>query len=167
MNTALNLDAPVSISTRMLKSDMFMSLHGQVMATVEETAAYLDGAGRAERLQRGEVGMAAYGNSAMALTTYLMQMASQVLMLRSIRDGQMSLENAQAEYRKMQTVNRTDLNLEAGDKLPSRLKELMETSVGLRKRLSGFFTQLVEPVFVTSPNSVHEQMSLLATAFGR
>jgi regulator of CtrA degradation len=111
--------------------------------------------------------MAAYGNSAMALTTYLMQMASQVLMLRSIRDGQMSLENAQAEYRKMQTVNRTDLNLEAGDKLPSRLKELMETSVGLRKRLSGFFTQLVEPVFVTSPNSVHEQMSLLATAFGR
>jgi regulator of CtrA degradation len=166
VNTAFNFDAPVSISTRMLKSDIFQGIYAQIMSTVEDTAQYLDGPGRAERRQRGSLGETAYSTSSLALTSYLMQMASEALMLRSIRDGDMSVDSARAEFKKMQTVNRTGLNFEQADRLPQKLKELMQSSIDLRNKLSRFFGQLEEPVFVAAPNTVHAQMSLLTTAFG-
>jgi regulator of CtrA degradation len=167
VNTAFNTNAPVSISTRMLKSDIFQGIYAQIMSTVEETAQYLDGPGCTERGQRGSLGEIAYSTSSFALSSYLMQMASQGLMLRSIRDGNMSVDLARAEFKKMQTFNRTELSLAQADRLPARLRELMQSSIDIKNKLSRFFDQLEEPVFVAVPNSVHEQMTMLSAAFDR
>jgi regulator of CtrA degradation len=167
VNHAVKIDGPINLSARMLKSDIFNSIYSQVMAAVESTAQYLDGPGRSERSARGPRGDTAYSRSAMALTTHLMQLASQALMLKSLRDGAMGLDAAEAEFKKMQTVNRTDLSLADAPLLPAKLNELMEASVELKKKLGQFSGQLLNPVYEELPNQVHQQLSLLTTAFGR
>lgn len=149
----------------MLKSDIFQNLYQQVMTTVEVTASYLDGPGRIERGLKGPIGEGQYSRSAMALTTHLMQQASQALMLRSIRDGEMSIEAARVEFQKMATINKADLSLDGSQHLPPRLRELMEVSVSLKNKLSRFYDQLADPKFNVVPNKVHEHLSLLSSSF--
>lgn len=166
MNTALNLDQPTSISYRMLKSDIFQSLYDKVMATVEATAAYLDGPGRVQSSILDTRARADYTRLSMALTTHLMQLASKALLLRSIRNGDVTLDYAKSEFVKMETKNRTELSVDGTELVPEQLVDLIKTSIDLRVKIGTFEANLMNPAAaVTVSNAVHRQLSLVAQAF--
>src|SRR6185369_13733036 len=92
--------APVSFGERLAGSQIFSDLFRDGMGLVEETATYLDGAGRLEskRLERGAA--LAYATESMRLTTRLMQLASWLLLHRAVKEGEMSLAQANKEKAK-------------------------------------------------------------------
>src|SRR5216117_2855238 len=93
--------APIYFGEKLASSQAFAGLFKEGMALVEETAAYLDGAGRQEskRLQRNAA--LAYATESMRLTTRLMQLASWLLLHRAVKEGEMSLAQANKEKAKV------------------------------------------------------------------
>src|SRR6202795_4529786 len=91
----------VSFSERLANSQVFATLFRDGMALVEETASYLDGPGRQEskKLERGAA--LAYATESMRLTTRLMQLASWLLLHRAVKEGEMSLAQANKEKAKV------------------------------------------------------------------
>ena len=94
------------------------------MALVEDTANYLDGEGRevAKGLSR-EASMS-YAGSSMRLTTQLMQIASWLLVLRAVREDEMTVgEASDKKYR----LDRMEMQMDEGVDcvLPDRLRELI------------------------------------------
>src|ERR1700744_6198742 len=82
------------------RSELFDRTFQEGMDLVEETAAYLDGAGRqgSKLLSRGAA--VAYAAASMRLPTRLMQVASWLLVQRAVREGDMAPELAlDASYR--------------------------------------------------------------------
>ncbi|MFX6857723.1 DUF1465 family protein, partial [Acinetobacter baumannii] len=67
------------------------------MDLVEETAGYLDGAGRQESKLLSRNAALAYAAESMRLTTRLMQVASWLLVQRAVREGDMPPESAREE----------------------------------------------------------------------
>ena len=76
------------------KSELFERTFQEGMELVEETAAYLDGAGRHESKRLSRSAALAYASESMRLTTRLMQMASWMLVQRAVREGQMAPADA-------------------------------------------------------------------------
>src|SRR4249919_306628 len=91
----------VSFGARMAASQAFADLFRDGMALVEETAAYLDGPGRQESKQLGRGAALAYATESMRLTTRLMQLASWLLLHRAVKEGEMSLTQANKERMKV------------------------------------------------------------------
>src|SRR6202050_5599415 len=91
----------VSFSERLANSQFFSTLFRDGMALVEETATYLDGAGRQEskKLERGAA--LVYATESMRLTTRLMQLASWLLLHRAVKEGEMTLTQANREKTKV------------------------------------------------------------------
>src|SRR5471030_2259193 len=91
----------VSFSERLANSQVFATLFRDGMALVEETASYLDGAGRTEskKLERGAA--LVYATESMRLTTRLMQLASWLLLHRAVKEGEMTLAQAHKEKSKV------------------------------------------------------------------
>src|SRR3989442_13595590 len=87
----------VSFGERLAGSQVFADLFRDGMALVEETAAYLDGPGRQESKKLGRNGALAYASESMRLTTRLMQLASWLLLHRAVKEGEMSLAQANKE----------------------------------------------------------------------
>src|SRR3979490_1493389 len=116
--------ALVQFSERLTNSAAFGNLFREGMDLVEETAAYLDGVGRtgAKALHRSVSLTDATGG--MRLPTRLMQMASWLLLHRAVKEGEMTLTQANRE--------KTKVKLSAADpgaaamiaKLPEQLKPL-------------------------------------------
>ena len=71
------------------------------MALVEETAAYLDGPGRQNPRSSSARAALAYATESMRLTTRLMQLASWLLLHRAVKEGEMSLAQANKEKTKV------------------------------------------------------------------
>src|SRR5262245_35640672 len=88
---------PVSFGERLASSQAFNQLFRDGMALVEETAAYLDGPGRAESKELQRNSALAYATESMRLTTRLMQVASWLLLHRAVREGEISLAQAGKE----------------------------------------------------------------------
>src|SRR5881397_4428549 len=91
----------VSFGERLAGSQVFADLFRDGMALVEETAAYLDGPGRQESKKLGRNGALAYASESMRLTTRLMQLASWLLLHRAVKEGEMSLAQANKEKTKV------------------------------------------------------------------
>ena len=71
------------------RSELFQRTFQEGMDLVEETAGYLDGAGRqASKLLARDAALA-YAAESMRLTTRLMQVASWLLVQRAVREGDM------------------------------------------------------------------------------
>jgi regulator of CtrA degradation len=160
--------APVSFGERLAGSQIFSDLFRDGMALVEETATYLDGAGRLEskRLERGAA--LAYATESMRLTTRLMQLASWLLLHRAVKEGEMSLAQANKE--------KTKVKLSAGDAgdeqsiklLPERLRKLIDRSKALQtsiRRLDATMHATVDPARIRPGNPVERQLGLLKAAF--
>src|ERR1700736_3634615 len=118
----------VSFSERLASSQVFADLFRDGMALVEETAAYLDGAGRQESKKLERNAALAYATESMRLTTRLMQLASWLLLHRAVKEGEMSLAQANKEKAKVKLSTS-----EPGDEqnlrlLPERLRKLIEHS---------------------------------------
>src|SRR6202043_3783233 len=115
--------APVSFGAKLAGSQSFAGLFRDGMALVEETASYLDGPGRKESKKLERMAALAYATESMRLTTRLMQLASWLLLHRAVKEGEMSLAQANKE--------KTKVKLAAGEAgSEDRLKLLPEHMAG-------------------------------------
>jgi regulator of CtrA degradation len=156
----------VSFGERLAGSQVFTDLFRDGMALVEETAAYLDGPGRQEskKLERGAA--LAYATESMRLTTRLMQLASWLLLHRAVKEGEMSLAQANKEKAKVK-LSAVEYNDEQNIALiPERLRLLIIRSKGLQRAIRRLdATMHAEPVRVDRGNPVERQLGLLKAAF--
>src|SRR5579875_2494614 len=82
------------------RSELFQRTFQEGMDLVEETASYLDGAGRQASKLLSRSAALAYAAESMRLTTRLMQVASWLLVQRAVREGDMNPADAcQERYR--------------------------------------------------------------------
>ena len=128
--------AAVPFGASFVKSDAFKDLFREGMALVEETAAYLDGAGRSESNALGRGGALAYASESMRLTTRLMQIASWLLVQRAVAEGEITPAQAQREKERVrlaaQEPGTTDAEFSA---LPERLRDLVALSLRFHARI--------------------------------
>ena len=127
--------ALVHFSERLTNSAAFGALFREGMDLVEETAAYLDGVGRAEAKALDRSISLTYATESMRLTTRLMQLASWLLLHRAVKEGEMTLIQANRE--------KTKVKLSAADpspddmllKLPLQLQDLIARSMTLQAKV--------------------------------
>jgi regulator of CtrA degradation len=82
------------------RSALFEKTFKDGMTLVDETADYLDGAGRQEAKMLSRTAALAYARESLTLTTLLMQAASWLLVQKAIREGDMPPKDAhQTRYR--------------------------------------------------------------------
>ena len=91
----------ISFAGRAAASSQFKALYAEGMSLVEETAAYLDGQGRAASKVLPRMASVLYAAESMRLTTRLMQMASWLLLQRAVNNGEMSRDQVLAEKNKV------------------------------------------------------------------
>src|SRR5579872_4771483 len=109
-------------------SELFERTFQEGMDLVEETAAYLDGAGRQESKLLSRGAALAYAGESMRLTTRLMQVASWLLVQRAVREGDMPAAEAfNDRYRLAEPP--PEVAPEAEGELPAGLLGLLERSV--------------------------------------
>src|ERR1700678_4131588 len=127
--------ALVKFSERLTNSAAFGTLFREGMDLVEETAAYLDGVGRSEAKALDRSVSLTYATESMRLTTRLMQLASWLLLHRAVKEGEMTLTQANRE--------KTKVKLSAADpgpndmvgKLPQQLQHLIGRSMSLQAKV--------------------------------
>ena len=147
------------------RSELFERTFQEGMALVEETAAYLDGAGRQESKSLSRNAALAYASESMRLTTRLMQVASWLLVQRAVREGDMEPANAcEDRYRlAAEEVCRTD---GPAEDLPRGLTGLLDRSERLYERVRHLDRRMYVEA-ETAEHSVFSQLDRLKTAFGR
>jgi regulator of CtrA degradation len=126
----------VSFGDRLANSEAFKLLFREGMLLVEESASYLDGPGRQDARMLPRADALAYASESMRLTTRLMQLASWLLMQRSINEGDVSPSQAVSDKHKVD-LSRQDLasSPDVFARLPARLQELALQSQRLQARI--------------------------------
>src|SRR6202162_2895240 len=157
----------VSFSERLASSQVFAALFRDGMALVEETASYLDGAGRQESKKLERSAALVYATESMRLTTRLMQLASGLLLQRAVKEGEMTLAQASKEKAKVRLAACEPGDAKSIALLPEKLQELIARSVRLQtdvRRLDS--TMHAAPTLkVEVGNPVEHQLGLLKAAF--
>jgi regulator of CtrA degradation len=162
--------ATVSFGERLANSQAFSNLFRDGMALVEETATYLDGPGRQESKKLDRNAALAYATESMRLTTRLMQLASWLLLHRAVKEGEMSLAQANKEKAKVKlsAADNDDNNYKV---LPERLRQLIDRSRHLHgaiRRLDSTMHAKPDPARIRpDDNPVERQLGLLKAAFER
>lgn len=160
----------VAFGARLASSPAFKELFRDGMGLVEETAAYLDGPGRAESrtLERGPA--LAYATESMRLTTRLMQLASWLLLQRAVNEGELTQEQAAQEKSKVRLSSVGAATPQATlDELPEALTALIGKAMRLQERIVHMDRLLfgAERTMPGAPvNAISSQIDLLASAFG-
>ena len=113
--------ALVQLSERFTNSAAFGNLFREGMDLVEETAAYLDGAGRTEAKALDRAVSLTYATESMRLTTRLMQLASWLLLHRAVKEGEMTLSQANREKTKVKLTAADPGPADTIDKLPAQM----------------------------------------------
>jgi regulator of CtrA degradation len=163
-----NEAGPVSFGERLANSDVFAALFRDGMALVEETASYLDGPGRTDSKKLERAAALAYATESMRLTTRLMQLASWLLLHRAVKEGEMSLAQANKEKAKVKLSTGRPSDEQAAKLLPAKLQELIERSGQLEikvRRLDATIHAPMAPAQPVNGNPVERQMGLLKAAF--
>ena len=159
----------VSFSERLANSQVFAALFRDGMALVEETASYLDGAGRTESKKLERNAALVYATESMRLTTRLMQLASWLLLHRAVKEGEMTLAQANKEKSKVRLAACDPGDAKSIALLPARLQELIVRSTKLQadvRRLDATM-HAPAPVRLALANPVERQLGLLKAAFER
>lgn len=126
----------VSFAAKLATSEAFKSLFREGMGLVEETAAYLDGAGREEAKGLPRLAALAFATESMRLTTRLMQLASWLLLQRAVNEGELSQSEAAGEKRKVKlSEQQIAASSDVLEQLPPRLVEIVERSLRLQSRI--------------------------------
>src|SRR3712207_518392 len=106
------------------------------MELIEETAAYLDGAGREDSRTLPRQASLVYASESMRLTTRLMQIASWLLLQRAVAEGEISSDQAQSEKNRVRlNSSETTTSVAEYEALPERLRELMGLATRLHTRI--------------------------------
>ena len=160
----------VSFGAKFAQSDQFKTVFREGMALVEAAATYLDGDGRKEARKLQPPLSLAYATESMRLTTRLMQLASWLLIRRAVSEGELTLEQAFEEQRKIRLPNKAGEQMSRDfNALPPRLRELIEQSVKLQERIVRLDQMLgleQESMPGQSDHPVSSQLSRLRAAFG-
>src|SRR5271165_5528236 len=120
---------------KLASSQAFAGLFRDGMALVEETAAYLDGPGRQESKKLERSAALAYATESMRLTTRLMQLASWLLLHRAVKEGEMTLTQANREKTKVKLSAADPGPTDMIEKLPLQLQDLIARSMSLQVRV--------------------------------
>jgi regulator of CtrA degradation len=161
----------ISFAGHAASSAQFKNLYAEGMALVEETASYLDGAGRSASKSLPRMASVLYAAESMRLTTRLMQVASWLLLQRAINNGEMTRDQVVSEKKKVRldTFN-VDRSAPGWNDLPQAFRDLVEKSVRLQSRVAVLDRDIYRPAdaqsITANQNSVQAQLSLLKTAFG-
>src|SRR6187401_2538924 len=126
---------PVSFSEKLASSQAFAGLFKEGMALVEETASYLDGEGRQESKKLERSAALAYATESMRLTTRLMQLASWLLLHRAVKEGDMTLIQANKEKSKVKLAAGEPSPEDMLMKLPEQLQILIARSMALQAKV--------------------------------
>ncbi|MEL7201175.1 MAG: DUF1465 family protein [Pseudomonadota bacterium] len=119
-----------------IQSALFSKTFKEGMALVEETANYLDGDGREISKSMGRSAALAYAGCSMRLTTQLMQIASWLLVLRAMREGDMTVaEASDPKYRLHQRETVPGHRLD-NNELPEMLVVLIKRADRLHERIA-------------------------------
>ncbi len=160
----------VAFGARLAASPAFKELFRDGMGLVEETAAYLDGPGRAESksLERGAA--LAYATESMRLTTRLMQLASWLLLQRAVNEGELTQEQAAQEKSKVRLSSVGAPTPQATiDELPGSLAGLIAKAMRLQERIihmDRLLFGMERPEAPAASNAISGQIDRLAAAFG-
>jgi len=164
-----DLREPISFGRAYARSDTFRTLFKEGMTLVEETADYLDGDGRHAARTLPRPASIVYATESMRLTTRLMQLASWLLLHRSVREGDMTAERAREEKRKIRLDTlATNMGGPGWDELPAPFRALIQRSLNLQKRVERIDAALLEDGVPEAPDSpVNAQLRQLAAALAR
>src|SRR5271170_7773305 len=158
----------VSFSERLANSQVFATLFRDGMALVEETASYLDGSGRLESKKLERSASLVYATESMRLTTRLMQLASWLLLHRAVKEGEMTLAQANKEKSKVRLATCDPGDATSIALLPAKLQQLIARSTKLQTEVRRLDTTMHAPAPIRiSPadNPVERQLGLLKAAF--
>ena len=159
----------VSFSERLANSQVFATLFRDGMALVEETASYLDGSGRLESKKLERAAALVYATESMRLTTRLMQLASWLLLHRAVKEGEMTLAQANKEKSKVRLAACDPGDPKSIALLPAKLQELIARSTRLQAEVRRLDATMhaPAPLKVAMSNPVERQLGLLKAAFER
>jgi regulator of CtrA degradation len=153
--------------TTFVQSELFARTFREGMALVEETANYLDGAGREASRGLSRSGALVYAGSSMRLTTQLMQIASWLLVMRAVREGEMSVAEAGEEKYRLKD-RETPLGDMIEEGLPEALIRLVETSAQLYARIARLDREMfVDAARHEEKNDAAAQQRALLDAFAK
>ena len=149
------------------RSELFQRTFQEGMDLVEETAGYLDGAGRqASKLLSRNTALA-YAAESMRLTTRLMQVASWLLVQRAVREGDMPPDAACEDRYRLSAEDVCRATGEGVDGLPRELTAFLDRSERLYERVRHLDRRMyVENEADEAPHPVLSQHDRLKTAFG-
>jgi regulator of CtrA degradation len=155
---------PVSFGERLATSSKFDRLFAEGMALVERTAAYLDSQGRSDAKGLQGPASVSYATESMRLTTRLLEVASWLLIRRSLKNGEITPSEAQAKRARLKIGGQGRAShigqLEA---LPPALRELIEESFQLTDRVL-HLERVIEAPAGEAGDPVGDQRSRLETA---
>ncbi|MFO1111210.1 MAG: DUF1465 family protein [Bradyrhizobium sp.] len=137
--------ALVNLSERLTNSSAFSTLFREGMDLVEETAAYLDGDGRTEAKALERSVSLTYATESMRLTTRLMQLASWLLLHRAVKEGEMTLTQANREKTKVKLTAADPGPVDVIERLPAQLQDLIARSMSLQARVRRLDTTIHAP----------------------
>jgi len=159
--------ALVQFSERLTNSAAFGNLFREGMDLVEETAAYLDGNGRTEAKALDRSVSLTYATESMRLTTRLMQMASWLLLHRAVKEGEMTLTQANREKTKVKLSAADPGPGDTIEKLPAQLQDLIARSMSLQARVRRLDTTIHSPPAERAAigNPLVPQLNRLKAAF--
>jgi regulator of CtrA degradation len=164
----------ISFGEHFQASGQFDRVFKEGMALVERTAAYLDGPGRQDsKILTGQATVL-YATESMRLTTRLLDLASWLLIRRSLKEGEITDEEAHVKRRRIQlkTLGRPSHTKDFSS-LPEGLKNLIDESFQLHDRIVQFDRAVQmetraasEKSDQTLVNPVAAQIERLHAAFG-
>ena len=159
--------ALVQFSERLTNSAAFGVLFREGMDLVEETAAYLDGDGRSEAKALERSVSLTYATESMRLTTRLMQLASWLLLHRAVKEGEMTLSQANREKTKVKLTAADPGTEDMIAKLPQQLQDLIARSMSLQTRVRRLDTSIHATPAERAPigNPLVPQLNRLKAAF--
>ncbi len=159
----------VAFGQRFTASEQFDGVFREGMDLVERAAAYLDGRGRQEaKALKSQVAIT-YSTESMRLTTRLLDLASWLLIRRSLKEGEITEDEAHTKRArlKLRTSGRPGHIANFTD-LPDGLRKLIEESFALSDRIMRIDSALTAPEGDTAPpssNPVAAQIAELRAAF--
>jgi regulator of CtrA degradation len=161
---------PIQFSERLAGSSAFTVLFREGMNLVEETAAYLDGDGRTEVKTLERSVSLTYATESMRLTTRLMQLASWLLLHRAVKEGEMTLAQANREKTRVKLTAADPGSQDMVAKLPEQLQDLIARSMNLQTQVRRLDTTMHAPGAAErgpAGNPLVSQLNRLKEAFER
>jgi regulator of CtrA degradation len=156
----------VAFGERLAGSSQFDRLFADGMGLVERTAAYLDTDGRADARKLAQPISIAYATESMRLTTRLLEIASWLLIRRSLKNGELTLQEAQAKRARLKIGGSgRPGHIAQFDQLPEKLRALITESFELTDRVLSFERAIVTAPSANAGDPVGDQRARIETAF--